>query len=140
MNGRTRSLVEKFEKIDKLDTNELCHKPDLTSQILPNTNNVPTVTIPDSISMITCTMPKLTTSPMSVNLVSCVQPMTETKTSQIPLKTPNSAVETHKNSLDTVREKAKTSRIKKSVASRRLIPEKNRSSMLVTRRSRVMKV
>ncbi|KAK1424663.1 hypothetical protein QVD17_19997 [Tagetes erecta] len=140
VNGRTRSLVEKFEKIDKLDANE-CRKPDLTSQILPNTNNVPNTTIPEPISMISCTtIHKHTTSPKSlINIVPCVQPMTETKTSQIPLTTPDLVVETPKTSLDTIRQKSKTSRIQKSAASRHVVPEKNRSSMLVTRRSRVMK-
>ncbi|KAI3745498.1 hypothetical protein L1987_58612 [Smallanthus sonchifolius] len=142
VNGRTRSLVEKFEKRDKLDTNE-CHKPDLTSQILPNTNNVPTTTIQQSINMVSCTIiPEPTTSPMPVtepDMVRCVQPMIKTKTSQIPFKTPDLVVQTSKNSPITVREKTKASPIKRPISSRRVIPEKNRSQMLVARRSRAMK-
>ncbi|KAI3795813.1 hypothetical protein L1987_38473 [Smallanthus sonchifolius] len=142
VNGRTRSLVEKFEKRDKLDTNE-CHKPDLTSQILPNTNNVPTTTTQQSINMASCTtIPEPTTAPMPVtepDIVPCVQPMTKTKISQIPFKTTDLVVQTPKNSLNTVREKTKASPIKRSIASRHVNPEKNRSQMLVARRSRAMK-
>ncbi|KAM0048792.1 putative transcription factor WD40-like family [Helianthus debilis subsp. tardiflorus] len=127
VSGRTRSLVEKFEKSDKIDTNE-CHKPDLTSQILPNKNNLPTTTKQQSIT-IPVTLPAV---------MSCVQPMTETKASHIPLKAPE-LVQTPKNSRNTVREKSKASPIKKSVASRRVISEKTRSSMLVSRRSKATK-
>ncbi|KAI7745792.1 hypothetical protein M8C21_020478 [Ambrosia artemisiifolia] len=152
VSGRTRSLVEKFEKRDKLDTHE-CHKPDLTSQILPNTNNLPTTTIQQQSINMPVTIPDVTP---------CVQqPMTETKTSQLPLKTPElvpkaktsqmltnseeanqspvSVAQIPKNSPKTVREKYKASPVQKSVASRRVIREKVRSSMLVARRSIAMK-
>ncbi|MFS8026470.1 putative transcription factor WD40-like family [Helianthus anomalus] len=113
VSGRTRSLVEKFEKRDK---------------ILPNKNNLPTTTKQQSIN-IPVTLPAV---------MSCVQPMTETKASHIPLKAPE-LVRTPKNSVNTVREKSKSSSIKKSVASRRVISEKTRSSMLVSRRSKATK-
>ncbi|KAK9051736.1 hypothetical protein SSX86_028364 [Deinandra increscens subsp. villosa] len=136
VNGRTRSLVEKFEKRDKLDTNE-CHKPDLTSQILPNINDVPTTTIQQSINKASCT---IIPGPVIVpDIVTCVQPMNETKASQIPFKNPNLVVQTPKKSPNTVHEKAKASQAQRSVASRRVIPEKNRSSMLVAQRSRAIK-
>ncbi|KAI7745793.1 hypothetical protein M8C21_020479 [Ambrosia artemisiifolia] len=152
VSGRTRSLVEKFEKRDKLDTHE-CHKPDLTSQILPNTNNLPTTTIQQQSINMPVTVP---------DVMPCVQqPMTETKTSRIPLKTPElvpkaktsqmltnseeanyspvSVSQTPENSPNTVRKKSKASPVQKSVASRRVIREKVRSSMLVARRSIAMK-
>ncbi|XP_076896528.1 katanin p80 WD40 repeat-containing subunit B1 homolog KTN80.2-like, partial [Bidens hawaiensis] len=128
MNGRTRSLVEKFEKRDKLDDTNECHKPDLTSQTLPNTNNVPT----------TITQQHSNNKPVTVPDV-VQQPMTETKRSQKSLKTPDLVVQTPKKSPNSVRQKAKASPIQKTVTSRRVIPEKTRSSMLVTRRSRAMK-
>ncbi|XP_076896396.1 katanin p80 WD40 repeat-containing subunit B1 homolog KTN80.1-like [Bidens hawaiensis] len=128
MNGRTRSLVEKFEKRDKLDDTNECHKPDLTSQTLPNTNNVPT----------TITQQHSNNKPVTVPDV-VQQPMTETKRSKKSLKTPDLVVQTPKKSPNSVRQKAKASPIQKTVTSRRVIPEKTRSSMLVTRRSRAMK-
>ncbi|XP_076882312.1 katanin p80 WD40 repeat-containing subunit B1 homolog KTN80.1-like [Bidens hawaiensis] len=126
-NGRTHSLVEKFEKRDKLDDTNECHKPDLTSQTLPNTNNVPTTIIQQHSINIPVTVPDVVQ-----------QPMTETKTSQKPLKTPDLVVQTPKKSPNTVRQKAKASPGQKSVTSRR-VPEKTRYSMLVTRRSKPMK-
>nr|XP_043624562.1 katanin p80 WD40 repeat-containing subunit B1 homolog KTN80.1-like isoform X2 [Erigeron canadensis] len=211
VNGRTRSLVDKFEKGDKSDTNE-CQKGDLTAHILPNTDNVPPTTVEESISVVSCAMdeartpmssetaqsasnavsearssstehhihnvvsraiPEATTLPMPVRIpdsVPCAQPMI--KISQISSKTPDmvsssvidaktsptflktrdsypeinseeaksspvSIVRTPKTSPNMVHEKVKVSPIQKSVASRRVVHDKVRSSsMLVTRRSR----
>lgn len=192
VNGRTRSLVEKFEKREKLNTDE-CQTPDLAAQILPNTDNVSTVAVEQSINVISCAIPEATTSPMPVrvpDMVPCAQPVAkasqiaskmpdlvpcqvseaksspmtlkkldvvpspvaEAKTSQMLVKTPDSCpeikseeansspvlvVQTPKTSPNMLHVKAKASSMQRSVASRRVIPEKVRSSpMLVVRRSR----
>lgn len=59
MNGRTRSLVEKFEYRDNLDTDE-CHKSD--------TENVLATTVQQSIDVISSPIPEATTSPMQVTV------------------------------------------------------------------------
>ncbi|KAI3718852.1 hypothetical protein L6452_19737 [Arctium lappa] len=190
VNGRTRSLVEKFEKRETLNTDE-CQTPDLGAQILPNTDNVSTVAVEQSINVVSCAIPEAT-SPMPVrvpDMVPCAQPVakasqivskmpdlvacqvpetksspmtlkkldvvpsavTEAKTPQMLVKTPDSCpeikseeansspvlvVQTPKSSPNTLPVKAKASSMQRSVASRRVIPEKVRSPMLVVRRSR----
>ncbi|KVH96988.1 G-protein beta WD-40 repeat-containing protein [Cynara cardunculus var. scolymus] len=192
VNGRTRSLVEKFEKREMLNTDE-CQTSDLAAQILANTDNVSTITVEKSINVVSCAISEARTSPMPVrvpDMVPCAQsvakisqipsrmpdlvpcqisearasPMTlkkfdvvssavtEAKTSQMLVKTPDSCpgikseeanlspvlvVQSPKTSPNMLPLKAKASLMQRSVASRRVIPEKVRSSpMLVVRRSR----
>ncbi|GJW70204.1 katanin p80 WD40 repeat-containing subunit B1 homolog isoform X1 [Tanacetum coccineum] len=81
MNGRTRSLVEKFENRDNLDTDE-CHKSD--------PENVPATTVQQSIDVISSPIPEATTSPMQVT-VPDIAPYAQyvAKTSRKLSKTPD---------------------------------------------------
>ncbi|XP_071709144.1 katanin p80 WD40 repeat-containing subunit B1 homolog KTN80.1-like [Rutidosis leptorrhynchoides] len=64
VNGRTRSLVERFEKIDTL-TNDR-QEPDLAAPILSNTVNVSANTVEHSCNVVSCANVETKTSPISL--------------------------------------------------------------------------
>nr|XP_043619246.1 katanin p80 WD40 repeat-containing subunit B1 homolog KTN80.1-like [Erigeron canadensis] len=80
VNGRTRSLVERFEKREKLNTDE-CQTPDLPTQIETKTD-MPGTIVNQSFDAVPCEIPETRTTP----LVPFEEP--EVKTSYIPEKTP----------------------------------------------------
>ncbi|KAI3765089.1 hypothetical protein L2E82_15114 [Cichorium intybus] len=115
VNGRTRSLVEKFEKKEKIDTGE-CQKPSTDD------NNMAVTTVEQQpVNVVPVEVPEAATSPVPV-------PVSEAKLSPVTVNT----------SPNMLREKTKVSPMQKRVGvASRVISEKIRSpSMAVTRRSR----
>ncbi|KAI3498821.1 hypothetical protein L1887_34607 [Cichorium endivia] len=113
VNGRTRSLVEKFEKKEKIDTSE-CQKPSTDD------NNMSVTTVEQQpVNVVPVEVPEAATSPA---MSPVPDPVSEAKLSPVTVK----------SSPNILREKTKVSPMQ-----RRVISEKVRSpSMVVTRRYR----
>ena len=131
VNGRTRSLVEKFEKSEKVETGE-CQKP--------STDNVTATTVESRpINVVSCAIiPEAATSPRSdiVPGEQSVTLKTPDRESSPELETKSAPV-TVKTSPKMLREKAKASLMQRPIGSRRVMSEKARSPpMAVTRRFR----
>ncbi|KVH89578.1 G-protein beta WD-40 repeat-containing protein [Cynara cardunculus var. scolymus] len=191
VHGRTRSLVERFEKREKLNTDE-CQTPDLAPHISSNTDK-PALMVKPTLNVVPCAIPEAKTSPVCAktpdvvpfeepkaktsrmqmpvkapDVVPC--PVPEAKTFTVPEKRPNvvSIAATEAKSSSTVQkpdsgpnikseeansspalviqrprtapsmlpEKGKASPMQRSASTRRLFPDKVRSSpMMVARRS-----
>ncbi|XP_024992535.1 katanin p80 WD40 repeat-containing subunit B1-like isoform X2 [Cynara cardunculus var. scolymus] len=88
VHGRTRSLVERFEKREKLNTDE-CQTPDLAPHISSNTDK-PALMVKPTLNVVPCAIPEAKTSPVCAKTPDVV-PFEEpkAKTSRMQVKIPD---------------------------------------------------
>lgn len=110
VNGRTRSLVERFEKREKLNTDE-SQTPDVPTQISANTNT-PVTRVKQSFDAVPCAIPETKTSQISVkttDVVASEEP--EAITLTIPQKRADTVSDESKSAPMVQKPEAKTSQI-----------------------------